>query len=80
MRQIWMKLPKLVRFMAYHATWGMVLGCLFTFGLLWADVLGLRDLVAQSGLATFVLFFQMSLTFGAIAIGVAVMNLGEDQD
>ena len=35
-------------------------------------------LLAGSGLATALLFFQVSFTFGAVSMGVAVMNLGED--
>ena len=31
-------------------------------------------------LATAVLFFQTSMTFGAVAMAVAVMNLGERED
>jgi hypothetical protein len=79
-RRLWLSLPKLVRFMLIHIANGMVIGCLFLFGLIWYDVAGLQRLLAQdaSGLATFVLFFQTALTFGAVSMGVAVMNLGED--
>jgi|GEM_PF-4233904 len=35
--QLWSGLPKLVRFMSYHATWGMVLGCMVVFGVIWTD-------------------------------------------
>ena len=79
-RRRWMLLPKLVRFLIVHAANGMVLGCLLVFGLLWFDVGGLARLLAKdaSGLATFVLFFQTALTFGAVSMGIAVMNLGED--
>jgi len=77
---MWNRLPKLVRFMLYHALWGMVLGAMATFALIWTDFMGVGRLIQGSGLATFILFFQMSMTFGAIALGVAVMNLGEDKD
>lgn len=79
-RRLWMRLPKLVRFMLVHIGNGMVLGCLFLFALIYFDVAGLSGLLAKdhSGLATFVLFFQTALTFGAVSMGVAVMNLGED--
>lgn len=77
-----LKLPKLVRFLALHMFWGFVFGCLFVFGLIWTNFLGVGDLLARdtSGIATFLLFFQTSLTFGGVAMGVAVMNLGEDED
>lgn len=79
-RNRWLALPKLIRFMLIHIANGMVIGCLFLFVLIWFDVGGLGSLLAKdaSGLATAVLFFQTSLTFGAVSMGVAVMNLGED--
>jgi hypothetical protein len=79
-RRVWLSMPKLVRFMLTHVANGMVIGCVFLFVLIWFDVLGLGTLLAKdgSGLATFVLFFQTALTFGAVSMGVAVMNLGED--
>ena len=79
-RDWWMSLPKLIRFMLTHIANGMVIGCCFLFVLIWFDILGMGSLLAkdESGLATAVLFFQTSLTFGAVSMGVAVMNLGED--
>jgi hypothetical protein len=79
-RRRWLMLPKLVRFMAVHTANGMVIGCLFLFALVWLDVAGLGRLLAldSTGLATFVLFFQMALTFGAVSMAVAVMLLGKD--
>ena len=80
MRRRWLRLPKLVRFMLVHSANGMVVGCLFLFALIWLDVAGIGRLLAQdaSGLATFVLFFQTALTFGAVSMGIAVMHLGRD--
>ena len=68
--------------MALHLAWGLVFGCVFVLGLIWTDFLGVGSLLArdQSGLATFLLFFQSSLTFAGVAMGVAVMNLGKDKD
>lgn len=76
------ELPILVRFLALHAAWGMVLGALFILGLIWTDFLGIGTLLAKdsSGIATAVLIFQTSLTFGAVGMGVAVMNLAEYDD
>jgi hypothetical protein len=81
-RRVWMSMPKLVRFMLTHIANGMVLGCLFLFGLIYFDVMGISRLLASdtSGLATFLLFFQTAMTFGAISMGVAVMALGEEKD
>lgn len=76
------KLPKLISFMLRHILNGMVIGCMFTFALIWTDFAGIGSSLESdhSGLATFLLFFQMAFTFGAISMGVAVMNLGEDDD
>ncbi len=81
-RRYWMAMPKLVRFMLTHAANGMAIGCSALLGLSLFDVLGLGTLLARddSGLATALLFFQTALTFGAVSMGVAVMNLGEDRD
>lgn len=79
-RRAWMRMPKLVRFMLVHIANGMVIGCLFLFVLIYLDIGGLSRLLAQdrSGLATAILFFQTAMTFGAVSMGVAVMNLGEE--
>jgi hypothetical protein len=79
-RRRWLMLPRLIRFMLVHTANGMVIGCMFLFVLIWLDVGGLAGLLAKdhSGIATILLFFQTSLTFGAASMGVAVMHLGED--
>ncbi|MEM8570727.1 MAG: hypothetical protein AAGG56_07420 [Pseudomonadota bacterium] len=79
-RRYWMSLPKLIRFMLTHIANGIAIGCVFLLALIYWDVGGLGTLLQKdtSGLATFVLFFQTALTFGAVSMGVAVMNLGED--
>lgn len=79
-RRLWMSLPKLIRFMLTHVANGMVIGCVFLFVLIHFDLAGLGTLLEkdESGLATAILFFQTSLTFGAVSMGVAVMNLGDD--
>lgn len=79
-RGLWLSLPKLIRFMLMHVANGMVIGCSFLLVMIWFDIWGLGSLLAKdtSGLATALLFFQTSLTFGAVSMGVAVMHLGED--
>lgn len=81
-RDIWLALPKLIRFMLTHVANGMAIGCAALLGMIWFDVFGMGTLLEKdrSGLATAVLFFQTALTFGAVSMGVAVMNLGEDRD
>jgi hypothetical protein len=80
LRRVWMSLPRLVRFMLTHAANGMVVGCVITFVILWLDLFGLGRLLAGSPLGTFLLFFQMAFTFGAVFMGVAVMRLGREKD
>jgi hypothetical protein len=81
-RRRWLALPKLIRFMLVHAANGMAIGCTFLLILIWFDIFGVGALLTKdrSGLATAVLFFQTALTFGAVSMGVAVMNLGQDRD
>ncbi|WP_424931374.1 hypothetical protein [Amaricoccus macauensis] len=78
--KLWMSLPKLIRFMLTHIANGIVIGCVFLLILIHWDVGGLGTVLDkdESGLATAVLFFQTAMTFGAVSMGVAVMNLGED--
>lgn len=75
------RLPKLVRFLGLHMLWGFALGGAFVLGLIWTDFLGVGTMLEtdESGLAAFMLFFQTMLTFGGVAMGVAVMNLAEDE-
>ena len=48
------------------------------FGILTALSIGLGDLFGQSMLGLFVFGFQMSLTFGAVQICVAVLSLDKE--
>lgn len=79
-RRLWMSLPRLVRFMLTHVANGMALGCSALLLAIWTDFAGIGAIVARdaSGLATFLLFFQTAMTFGAVSMGIAVMHLGED--
>ena len=58
----------------------MALGCSALLLAIWTDFAGLGGIVAKdaSGLATFLLFFQTAMTFGAVSMGIAIMSLGED--
>jgi hypothetical protein len=77
-------MPMLIRFMLHHTVNGIALGCSLLLGLIYFDVVGIGSMLDSdhSGLATFLLFLQTSLTFGAVNMGVAVMmiGVGEDQD
>jgi hypothetical protein len=79
-RRVWMSLPLLIRFMLRHVANGMVIGCSALLLAIWTDFAGIGAMLARdtSGLATFLLFFQTAMTFGAVSMGVAVMHLGEE--
>lgn len=79
-RRRWMALPKLIRFMLTHVANGMAIGCVALLVVIRLDLGGFGTLLAKdgTGLATVVLFCQTALTFGAVSMGVAVMNLGDD--
>ncbi len=74
--------PKLVRFMFRHMVNGIAIGCTTVLVAIWTDFLGLGTKLAtdHSGIATFLLFYQASLTFGGVSMAIAIMNLGEDDD
>ncbi len=76
------KLPKLVRFMFRHMVNGIAIGCSTVLLAIWTDFLGIGTFLESdtSGLATFLLFYQASLTFGGVSMAIAIMNLGEDED
>ena len=80
MGPMWSKLPKLVRFILMHAVIGMALGVGVTALIVWKNIFGLGDLFGQSTLGMFVFGFQMSLTFGAVQIGVAVLSMDKDDE
>ena len=76
------ELPELVRFMIRHAVNGMAIGAALLLIAIRVNLVGLGDTLASdsSGLATGILFFQTSLTFGAVWMGGAVMLLGDGRE
>jgi len=76
------QLPKLVRFMLHHMVNGIVIGCVTVLVAIYTDFLGIGARLASdhSGIATFLLFYQASLTFGGVSMAIAIMHLGEDDD
>ena len=79
-RELWLRLPRLVRFMLFHFGNGLALGAAFLLVMSWFEVEWLGRLPARdrSGLATLVLFLQCVLTFAAVSMGIAALRLGED--
>ncbi|CAA6603476.1 conserved hypothetical protein [Rhodospirillaceae bacterium LM-1] len=67
-----------VLFMLRHMFFGVVGGFFFGIMLLVLDVGGLRTLIFTSndmGIALFLLFFGLFITFGSVGMGVGIMTI-----
>ncbi len=65
-----------LRFYLGHVGIGMGLSALLMAAILWADPLGLGQLLLRSGehpLPLLLLWFFCALTFGSVQLGVAIM-------
>jgi hypothetical protein len=72
-----------VRFLVRHLVVGLIAAGLFGGLLIAADVGGLRRMAAADAdgwLYLALLFFGLAVTFGSAAMGVSVMNLGQERD
>lgn len=70
-----------ILFMLRHLIYGVVGGFSFGIMLLVLDIGGLRSLIFNSndtGLALFLLFFGLFITFGSVGMGVGIMTIGND--
>jgi hypothetical protein len=68
-----------VSFLAWHCLAGVIAGWTMLGGLLWLDVAGLGVLVMTSDLfpvPLLMLLAAFAITFGAVAMGSAIMGLG----
>ena len=77
------RLPLLIRFLLQHLALGGAAGVVFGYLLLRFDVAGLGGLMTGSGggaLALFLYFFGLVVTFGSVAMGIAVMGLGRPRN
>lgn len=74
--------PRIVRFLGMHAVLGAVCGLVLAFCLIATNFAGLADLLSESDtvvLGTAMLAASFALTFGAAAMGTAVMLLPRDE-
>lgn len=78
----WSQLPRLIRFMIDSFMDGAVMGCIFGLVLIRLDTAGLGRLLEgyESAGPTALFLAQGALTFGTLAMAVAVMTLGDDTD
>jgi hypothetical protein len=71
-----------ILFMLRHMTYGVAGGFSFGILLLILDVGGLRSLIFTSndtGLALFLLFFGLFVTFGSAGMGVGIMTIDKEE-
>lgn len=77
------RVPPLVALLIRNAALGFCLAIVFVAAMLLADVGGLGTLVAHSPdgpIAVFALTFATGLTFGSVQMGIAIMQLGNEDD
>ncbi len=78
LRQAEQKTPRLLRFLAQNMLLGIALGVVFSSILILTNTAGLHDLLTGDEhpyVAIFMLNVMCALTFGSLAMGVAVMTL-----
>lgn len=71
-----------VRFLFHHLVVGVLAAVAFFALIVGFDVANLRTLLAESGhgwVAGALLLFGLVITFGSVAMGMAVMSLGRDR-
>ena len=76
-------MPKLVKFLIFHALLGFVIALAGVLVILALDIASLRTLIMSSDvkwMAAFALIFLMTITIASVTMGVAVMRLPYDDD
>lgn len=71
-----------VRFLVHHCVVGLGAAVLFFALIVGFDFANLRTLLVESGhgwIAGALLLFGLMITFGSVAMGIAVMSLGRDR-
>ncbi|WP_029007756.1 hypothetical protein [Azospirillum halopraeferens] len=71
----------LVYYLLQHLASGVAGAIVLASGILLLDIAGLGTLVTTSEhwfVATFLLYFGLSITFGSVAMGIGVMMLAEE--
>lgn len=76
-------MPPLIRLYVTQVLVGFVLSAVFTAGLLWLDIAGLRGLVQRSdaaSLAVFMLWFMNGIVFAGVQFAWKIMSMAETED
>lgn len=74
-------MPKLVRLYITQCLVGFGISALFTLGLIYFDVMGLKHLFLNSRdgyLGAFMIFFSNGVVFAGVQFAISVMRLKED--
>lgn len=72
-----------IRFLLTHLLYGSLGAAVFCAGILYFDTGGIGSLIARSSepwLWQALLFFGNWITFGSVAMAIAIMRLGEETD
>ena len=71
-------MPKLVKFLVFHAGVGFAIALTTVLAILWLDLYHMRTLIMSSDikwLAACALIILMTITLGSVTMGIAVMRL-----
>ena len=75
---VWQRQPTLLRFLGAHLFFGVAVGIALAFVVATSNLGGMRTLLAGDDhpfIAVFMLAAMFALTFGSLAMGIAVMTL-----
>ncbi|MGE5265935.1 MAG: hypothetical protein ACM3L9_01075 [Deltaproteobacteria bacterium] len=75
------RLPHLVRFLGLHMATGLAVGVLIASLMIFTNLAGIKDLLVETQepfIAIFLLYAFNALTFGSVAMGIAVMTMPYD--
>jgi hypothetical protein len=73
--------PHLVRFLGLHMASGLAVGVVIASLMILSNLAGLKDLLVEAQepfIAIFLLYAFNALTFGSVAMGIAVMTMPYD--
>ncbi len=75
------RMPQLLRFLALHMAIGLAVGVIVASLMILLNLAGLKDLLIEERepfIAIFLLYAFNALTFGSVAMGIAIMTLPYD--
>ena len=76
-------MPNHIKFLLFHAACGIVFAAFLVWTMLFFDVANLRYLMLKSDMkwiAFITLMVSMSITFGSVQMGIAIMRMGREDE